>query len=503
MKNFLYVAFAILLFWSCNSGKNKISAADSTVQGPTDSANAVANNPSGNNRPLPGPVPNTILTDEYVKQIATFAYLWAWPMVNIHNRRLTFEKVPEPGYMGGIVPVSPSNQLCMLTDYIVPEERVVACPNQDVVYGFGLIDFTKDAVIVQVPDFGDRFWVYQVCDQRTDGFASIGKMYGSKPGFYLLTGPNWNGKVPKGIVKTFRCTTDLGVVIPRAFQSDDPADKKAVQAVVSQMLMYPLSQFDGTMKTKDWTKVPKFPSSGGDSQEETKWVKPEIFFDELPAILKEVPPMPGEQAIYGQMQSVLDAAAKDPHIRAVLKQAAVQADLKLITPLFEFIHVGYPVKYKWTTQSNGAQFGLDYLTRTSCAKANIFVNKPNETRYFYQDRDSSGTRLDGSSKYTVTFAKGQIPPVKGFWSLTLYNQHHFFSPNNLKRYSLGTKNKNLHYNSDGSLTIYVQNTPPDQNNMNNWLPAPNEPFSIYIRCYWPEEAVLTDSWTPPPVLKVK
>jgi hypothetical protein len=35
-----------------------------------------------------------------------------------------------------------------------------ACPNQDVVYGLGIIDFTKEPVVVQVPDFKDRFWVF-------------------------------------------------------------------------------------------------------------------------------------------------------------------------------------------------------------------------------------------------------------------------------------------------------------------------------------------------------
>ncbi|WCT13093.1 DUF1254 domain-containing protein [Mucilaginibacter jinjuensis] len=453
---------------------------------------------------LPGPVPNTVMTDEYVRHIGAIAYLWGWPMTNLHNRKALFEKLPEPGYVGGIVPAAPSNQICMLTDYVAPEERAVACPNQDVVYGFGLTDFTKDAVIIQVPDFGDRFWVYQMCDQRTDGYASLGKMYGSKPGFYLLTGPHWKGKVPDGIVKVFKCSTDLGVVAPRAFQSDDPADKAAIQPVIKQVLMYPLSQFDGKMKTKDWSKAPKFPADASATGEtETKWVKPDVFFDELPAILKEVPLRPGEEALYGQIQAILTAAKKNPHIMAVMKQAAAEADKNMIDPLFQFVNVGYPVKYNWTTQRNGAQFGTDYLTRSACAKANIFVNKPVETKYFYQDLDSAGTRLSGNSKYTVTFAKGETPPVKGFWSLTLYNQHHFFSPNQLKRYSLGTKNKNLQYNADGSLTIYVQSTPPDASKLSNWLPAPKEIFSLYVRCYWPEESALNDSWTPPAVVKVK
>ncbi len=132
---------------------------------------------------VPGPIPGSRMTEEYVRHVGAMAYLWGWPMVNIHNRKTTFEKLPGPGMMGGIVPVAPSNQIGMLRDYIVPEERVVACPNQDVVYGFSLLDLTQEPVVIQVPNFGDRFWVYQVVDQRTDSFAKLGKMYGTKPGF--------------------------------------------------------------------------------------------------------------------------------------------------------------------------------------------------------------------------------------------------------------------------------------------------------------------------------
>jgi hypothetical protein len=36
-------------------------------------------------------------------------------------------------------------------------------------------------VVIQVPDFGDRFWVYQIVDLRTDSFVQLGKMYGTTP----------------------------------------------------------------------------------------------------------------------------------------------------------------------------------------------------------------------------------------------------------------------------------------------------------------------------------
>jgi hypothetical protein len=502
MKKLSFSFVPFLLLAACN----QTSTSTTTNSMITPDSAAATSSPASEAKESvipPGPVANTIMTDEYAKNLATYVYMWGWPMANIYNRVLTFKPLPGPMYGGGILPIAPPNQICMLTDYIQPEERAVACPNQDVVYGLALLDFSTDAVVVQVPDFGDRFWVYQICDQRTDGFASIGKMYDTKAGFYLLAGKDWNGKVPDGITGVFRCPTTYGVVIPRVFQSDDPADKKAVQPLVSQIDLYSISKFDGKMKTRDWTKTTSTPPDPNAGSAETKWVKPEIFFDQLPTILQAVPPMKGEEAFYAQMQALVEAMAKDPKLKEAAKQAAIQAEGNLIEPLFQFVNVGYPVKYNWTTQRNGAEFGVDYLTRASCAKANIFVNKPNETRYFYQDLDSSGTRLNGANKYTVTFAKGELPPVKGFWSLTLYNQHHFFAPNELKRYSLGTKNKDLQANPDGSLTLYVQSTPPSADKMNNWLPAPRESFSLYVRCYWPEDAVMNDTWTPPAVVRVK
>jgi len=96
----------------------------------------------------------------------------------------------------------------------------------------------------------------------------------------------------------------------------------------------------------------------------------------------------------------------------------------------------------------------------------------------------------------VTFAKGATPPVNGFWSLSIYNQHHFFIKNAINRFSVGTKNKGLKLAADGSLTIYVQaDAPTDPVQLANWLPAPNGDFSLYVRAYWPKAAIMEGSWT--------
>jgi hypothetical protein len=100
-------------------------------------------------------------------------------------------------------------------------------------------------------------------------------------------------------------------------------------------------------------------------------------------------------------------------------------------------------------------------------------------------------------------ARNARAPSHDFWSLTLYNEHHFFAPNEFKRYSLGTKNKTLKMNPDGSLTFYVQADAPPEAQRDNWLPAPkNADFSLFMRAYWPKAAVLDGSWTPPAVARV-
>jgi len=398
---------------------------------------------------VPGPAPGTTMTKAYVQAVARVAYVWGWPLVNSHNRRAAFAKAPEPGRNGGVLPVAPTGRIAMLSDYMKPDQNFVTCTNQDVVYGAGYFALDKEPVVFQVPDFGDRFWVYALYDARTDEFAQIGKAYGTKPGFYLMVGPGWHAQTPAGITAVVRSSTELAFAAPRVFRDDTLEDLQAVQAVLNQINFYPLSEFDGTMKTKDWSKIPDFPAPKSSGDGEAKWVDPMTFFEQLPEVMKLVPPMPGEETLY-----------------------------------------------------NCAKWGTDYLNRTATAKSNMYENVPSETKYVYTDYDSAGKPLHGRHRYTITFPKGQLPPVKGFWSLTLYNEHHFFHPNPLNRYSLGTKSKSLQPNADGSLTLYVGAKSPGNARERNWLPAPNGPFSLYIRAYWADPAILDGTWKPPAVSSI-
>lgn len=443
------------------------------------------------------PATGVVMHPAYAKTIASFAYVWGWPMVNMLNRSGAITRAPQPGRLNGVLPVAPRGQVAMLSDYIDPGQTFVTCPNQDVVYGLGFFSLDEEPVVLQVPDFGDRFWVYAIYDARTDQFAEIGKPYKTKPGFYLLVGPQWKGETPAGIEAIVRSSTPLANAIPRVFMDDTAEDRKAIQAAINQIVFYPLADFDGTMKSKVWSEAPAIPGPKSDDGGETKWVVPEKFFDQLATVLDTVPPLPGEETLYGQFRVLLDAAGRDPEVKKALVEAAMATERDVFGPFFEWKRNGRPAGNGWNRSTNNARFGHDYYNRAGTAKSNMFDNKPNETQYIYTDHDSNGAVLDGHKSYAITFAPGQEPPVSGFWSMTLYNNEHFFHPNALKRYSLGTKTKNLQKGTDGSLTLYVGSKSPGVDKESNWLPAPQGHFSLYVRAYWGRQGILDGSWKPP------
>jgi hypothetical protein len=241
--------------------------------------------------------------------------------------------------------------------------------------------------VIQVPDFGERFWMYQAVDLRTDSFVDLGLMYGTTPGFYMLVGPDWKGEPPKGIANVFRSPTYSGMVGPRVFQDDTPDDNRIVQDLVSGVDMYPLTEFDGTMKRRDWRKTPDFPATAA-GKEETRWVFPEQFLDQLPLVLRDAPPLPGEEARYAEMFALVAAAQKDAALKEAITDEAAKADQELVAPLLQFRHFGIPLTYNWTTANNGIRHRLLHThgggqvehSRQQAERGQIFLSGPRRRR---------------------------------------------------------------------------------------------------------------------------
>ena len=204
---------------------------------------------------VPGPTSGPMTTAS-VQMLGRMAYVWGWPLVYVYNQRTELSKAPEAVLLDGAIPVGPMNKLVMLTNYISPSETYMDIPNQDVVYGMAWLSLAKEPLVVQVPDFGNRFWTFPMYDARTDEFTELGLQYGTKPGFYMIVGPNWKGETPAGIAGVVRSTTEFAAFMPRIFMNATPEDHAAIQPSLSQIQVYPLSQFDGKMKTMDWSKLP-------------------------------------------------------------------------------------------------------------------------------------------------------------------------------------------------------------------------------------------------------
>jgi hypothetical protein len=105
----------------------------------------------------------------------------------------------------------------------------------------------------------------------------------------------------------------------------------------------------------------------------------------------------------------------------------------------------------------------------------------------------------------IHFARGELPPVQGFWSLTLYDAEGFFVPNPLDRVDLSQRSP-FSFNADGSLDLHIQKDSPGKDKEANWLPSPEGAFALFMRLYWPTEkspSILDGSWAPPAVQAVK
>ena len=156
--------------------------------------------------------------------------------------------------------------------------------------------------------------------------------------------------------------------------------------------------------------------------------------------------------------------------------------------------------------SNVADWGTDYLLRGTTAWLGPGWNVPADAVYPLSLKDTNGDDYNGADhKYVLRFDKGQFPPVKGFWSLTIYDQGNFLAANPLNRYTLSQRDKFV-INHDGSVDLYLQSDSPGKAKEANWLPTPKAKFGVMLRLYWPKEtppSIIDGTWKPPAIKVVQ
>ncbi len=391
-----------------------------------------------------------------------------------------------PTYVGGF------NTFRHYAQTFTPANRDVVTPNNDTPYSWAWLDLRAEPIVVSVPDVpDDRYYVLQFIDLFTYNCAYIGsRATGNKAGNYLIAGPQWRGDASKEFKKVFRCETEIVGILGRT-QLNGPEDIDNVKAIQAGFRLTPLSAFQGTAP-------PPAPAPLSFPPYDKSKASTHDFITYLNFLLSLAePPHPSEIALRERFATIGIAAGKpwDAQKVAPVTLAAIDAGVgEAQKQLQDQIAV--------THGSNGLfggrdQLGQNYLQRAVAAAMGLYGNDLEEAWY-------GGFVGDGARLSSVRFPKGELPPARFFWSVTLYTlPDRFLYANPLNRYSIGDRTKGLKSDADGGLTIYIGHSSPGRDKESNWLPAPEGKYSFVARVYGPSEAAQNGQWKLPAPVEIK
>jgi hypothetical protein len=443
--------------------------------------------------------PSGEVTADQIREIAKQAYIYGYPMVdNYRIQYAYFQDKQNPQYM------APWNTLHSVAKVFTPADTTIQTPNSDTPYSFFGADLRTEPFVLSVPAIdGNRYYSLQFIDQYTYNFDYVGsRTTGNKAGKYLLVGPNWKGEKPAGIDKVIRADTDFAFVGYRT-QLFGPEDLDNVKAIQAQYKAEPLSKFEGkpapaAAPAVDFV-VPQSP------EEQRKSSK---FFETLDFVLQFAPVLDSEKELRAQLASIGIGTDEKLDISSLSKdkqdafQAAITDAWKEYEPIQAKVDSGQLTPSELF--GNRQTLGANYLYRMAGAINGIYGNDKAEAMYPTASKDSAGTPLDGANKYIYRYAPGQLPPVNAFWSLTMYRMpQSLLVTNPINRYLINSPMlPTMKQDPDGGYAIYVQRETPGPERESNWLPAPEGPFRLTQRLYWPKEAALDGTWQAPVPQKV-
>ena len=443
------------------------------------------------------PLSATTVSKEEVKSITKEAYIYAYPMME-HYKMIFVTKV----WKDSPVYEAPFNELTHNAVLLGPEYTTMVRPNNDTFYSNVIFDLRAEPMILSVPAISDnRYYSWQLIDLFTHNVAYVGtRETGFKAGKYLIAGPNWSGKKPKGITKVIQTDSNILLALART-QVYSADDAKNAKKIMSEYKVETLSQYMGTPSPKAATTL-DFPIY---SLEKIRSVD---FITYLNFLLGQVKPNPSESALLKRMSKVggganvaFDVNSIDSETKEIMQKAVDEAMVEIEA---EVKNLGV-LQDRWM-QVSGA-FGSvkemqgKYLTRAAAAFFGLYGNSIEEAFYPDTTIDENGEALDGSKhNYTLHFSKDRLPPVKAFWSLSMYKlpEQHFIE-NSINRYVISSATEGLKYNKDGSLDVYIQKDKPSADKISNWLPAYDGKFSLQARLYWPEPSSLDPLYVLPKV----
>ena len=406
---------------------------------------------------------------------------------------------------------APFNEINNEARVFTYKDTAIITPNSDTPYSIAWMDLRAEPIVLSVPAVEkSRYYSVMLCDGNTFNYGYIGsRATGNEAGDYLVVGPDWKGETPAGIKKMFRSSTQFSVAAYRT-QLFSPADMPNVVKVQAGYKVQPLSAY---------LKQPAPPAAPAVNfpKIDKEMVKTN-FFDDLDFALQFAPPGPEEKEIRARLARIGIGAGKTFDFKDLSLEHKAEVGLGMKegdTKVEQYLVAGQKDINGWKVGSlfgDRAFYSGDWLKRAAAAKGGIYGNDAVEATYPMTKTLANGEELDGSKhNYTLTFAKGQLPPVNAFWSVTMYDgKTQFLIENPINRYLINSPMlPNLKKIKDGSLTIYIQNKSPGKDKESNWLPAPNDLIYLVMRLYWPKTtppSILPPgegTWKPPAIVVAK
>lgn len=375
-----------------------------------------------------------------------------------------------------------------------PKVKRGGSPNVDTLYSTAFYNLAIGPQLLTVPAVSGRYYTIQFVDANLSNVAYIGtRTTGSGAGQYLLVGPDWQGTAPEGTV-LLRLPTPEGLMAMRILV-DGPDEVDRVIAIQDQFGLQPLASDHGERDISKGPAVPAVDKTGELSA-----------YRRIVELVQRNPPQdPGSLGLWQSLAYIgmsLDQPFDPDYIDPAIKRGMVRAEATAADIIaWKVKNRGYKSRTLWSVDTRGGNFGQDYLARAESAIQGLMVHDPEEAMVFQSYHDGQGELLDGGNNYTLHFEADQLPPVDGFWSITIYNSEFNLVDNPINRYSIGDRTEGLQYNDDGSLTLSIQSSQPKEGSA-NWLPSPEGGgFRLNFRMYQPkpvmrDKAVL-ENYLPP------
>ena len=440
------------------------------------------------------------LTEDQARAIAVDAYVYFYPLVTMDVTRkqtTNMQSGEKPGF-------GPMNMFHNVPAFPPADLKAVVRINFDTLYSIAWLDLTKEPMIVSAPDTNGRYYLLPMLDMWTDVFASPGwRTTGTQAGDFLITPPGWRGAVQASFTR-IDAPTPYVWVIGRT-KTDGPSDYDAVNTIQAALKVTPLSQWGNPPKPV-YAKIDPAIDMKTPPKVQVDTMQAGAYFAYAAELLKLQPPHLTDRPILDQMKRIgiepgtsFDISKLDSAVQKGVETAPAEAQelMKWKVPTVARV-ANY---WSMNTDTMGV-YGNYYLKRAIVAQLGLGANLPEDAVYPLNLADETGKPLDGTSQYAIHFEKGATPPVRAFWSLTLYDSDGFQVGNALNRFAVSSWMP-FKYNADGSLDLYFQNESPGKDKEVNWLPAPKGPFNLTMRLYSPQPDVLTGKWNPPPIKKVE